>query len=128
MTPHILIIDDRINLPRFIAIELHAEGYQVSINGDADRSTLQSINPDLIILNWELRHSSGLDVYQHLRSVYPSIPIVVLTAQGEDSCRQALTLGVKICLTKPFSMDDLLRAIACQLTCKQQKIGCSSPR
>ena len=112
MIPHILVIDDQISLPRFIALELQAEGYQVSVDCDlAELSSLQKLNPDLIVLNWELRQSSGLDVCRQLVRVGNQIPLIVVMSQDEWSLRSALELGAKTCLTKPFSMNDLLRII-----------------
>lgn len=127
MVSHILIIDDRISLPRFIAMELHAEGYQVSISYDnvAELSTIQELNPDLIILNWELRRKSGLEICHQLRLTGNQVPIVVITAEDESSCHRALKLGAQTCLTKPFSMNDLLAVIECNLKRQKQIIQCS---
>lgn len=125
MTPHILVIDDRINLSRFIAMELHSEGYQVSISYDnaTELSILKNMKPDLIVLNWELRRTSGCEVYHQLRLIDQKVPIVVITAKDESSCRLALELEVQACLTKPFSMHDLLKTI--EYLCKK-KVECSA--
>ncbi|MDX2211768.1 MAG: response regulator [Oculatellaceae cyanobacterium bins.114] len=121
MVPHILVIDDQISLPHFIAMELRTEGYQVSINcDDVSPYCIPELNPALIVLNWELRRTSGLNVYRQLRLVNQQIPIVVITAEDESSCCLALGLGVQTCLTKPFSMNDLLTAIDYHLNPKPQ--------
>lgn len=126
MTPHILVIDDRINLSRFIAMELHSEGYQVSISYDnaTELLILQNMKPDLIVLNWELRRTPGFEVYHQLRLIDQQVPIVVITAEDRNSCRLALELEVQTCLTKPFSMNDLLKTIE-HLLCKK-KVACSA--
>ena len=111
MAPHILVIDDQINLPRFIAMELQSEGYQVSLYCDDELATIQELNPDLIVLNWELRRKLGFNIYRQLRSVDHQVPIVVITTEDECSCRLELEMGVQTCLTKPFSMNDLIQAI-----------------
>lgn len=125
MTPHILVIDDRINLSRFIAMELHSEGYQVSISYDnaTELLILRDMKPDLIVLNWELRRAAGFEICHQLRLIDQQVPIVVITAKDESSCRLALGLEVQACLTKPFSMHDLLKAVE-YLLCKK-KIECS---
>ena len=117
MVSHILVVDDQISLPRFIAMELYAEGYQVSISNDvvAELSVVRELKPDLIVLNWELRCISGHDACRQLRFAGNQVPIVVITAEDKSSCCPALELGVQTCLTKPFSMNDLLKAIACHL-------------
>lgn len=113
MAPHILVIDDQVNLPRFIAMELHAEGYQVSVNCNdlAISSLLRELNPDLVIVNWELRQASAFDICRQLRLVDQQVPIVIITTKDESSCCPAFELGVQTCLTKPFSMDALLATI-----------------
>ena len=127
MAPHILVIDDRISLPRFIAIELDAEGYQVSIHSDGviDLSIIQAFNPDLVVLNWELRNASGVDICQQLSLSDHPLPIVIITAKDESSCQVAMAMGVIACLTKPFSMSDLLETIDLHLQSKKQKMKCS---
>jgi DNA-binding response OmpR family regulator len=130
MAPHILVIDDQINLPRFIAMELQSEGYQVSLYCDDELATIQELNPDLIVLNWELRRKLGFNIYRQLRSVDHQVPIVVITTEDECSCRLELEMGVQTCLTKPFSMNDLIQAIEYHLIHEKiihekQSIECS---
>jgi DNA-binding response OmpR family regulator len=123
MISHILIIDDRISLPRFIAMELREEGYQVSISCNTDRSFIKVLAPDLIILNWELRRLSGFDICRQLRLTSKHIPVIVMTAEDMSDCHLALELGVQACLTKPFSITDLLKTIDYYLI--GQKLKCS---
>lgn len=125
MVPHILVIDDQISLPHFIAMELRAEGYRVSMShgNTIELSIIQALDPDLVILNWELRCYPGLDAYRQLRIVDNQVPIVVITTDDESSYRLALELSVQSCLTKPFSMHDLLEAIKSHL-CDQPCLQC----
>ena len=83
-------------------------------------SIIRALNPDLIVLNWELRRRSGLDIYRQLRLVDSRVPIVIITAEDEDGCRSALEKGAQICLTKPFSISDLLKAIEYHLKGEKQ--------
>ena len=114
MFPHILVIDDQINLAHFIAMELNAEGYRVSIeceNLGELPATLRSLDPDLVILNWELRSASGSDVCRQLKSSQHRAPVVVVTVEDQLGCRSGAGLGAQDCLTKPFSMNTLLKRI-----------------
>ncbi|MGG6296802.1 response regulator [Leptolyngbya sp. AN02str] len=126
MVPRILIIDDRNNLPRFIALELNAKGYQVSIRAkySVESWMIQVFRPDLIILNWELRCQSGSDVYHHLKVTHPQIPIIIITAKDENSDRVGLISEKQTCLTKPFSMSDLLIAIEYEFISRKQLTTC----
>jgi two-component system response regulator VicR len=127
MVSHILVIDDQVSLSRFIAMELQVEGYQVSMSCDNadDLSRVQELNPDLIVLNWELRRASGLEIYRQLRLTDNQIPIIVITAKDESNCHSALGLEAQTCLTKPFSMNDLLKAIEYHLKFQKQTVNCS---
>lgn len=124
MIPHILMIDDQISLPRFIAMELNTEGYQVSLssNSTGALSIMQALNPDLIVLNWELRRRSGLDIYRQLRVANKQIPIVIITAEEDDCCLE-LKLEAQDWLVKPFLISDLLKAIEYHLKPKVQRLN-----
>ncbi len=122
MPPHILVIDDQISLPRFIAMELNAEGYHVSISCDniAELSAIRNLKPDLIVLNWELRSASGFEILRQLKLDHSPAPVVVITVEEERACYLPLELGIHTCLIKPFSMNDLLKAIEFNLKGKKQ--------
>jgi DNA-binding response OmpR family regulator len=112
MSAHILLIEDQVSLAQFIALELSEAGYLVSIKGDnlADLSSiLRSLNPDLIILNPELKSGSGVDVCRQLENY--QVPIVLVTAGEQWSSRSVSKLSIQDCLTKPFAMNDLLQII-----------------
>lgn len=125
MVFHILIIDDQINLPRFIAMELRAEGYQVSIGCDeaTGLSMIRESKPDLIVLNWEIRHSSGPNIHRRLKAIAYPAPIVIITTNDESSCWSAFKLEAQTRLTKPFSMNDLLKTIDYHLQYQTQPVG-----
>lgn len=122
MPHHILIIDDQTNLQRLIEMELSAEGYQVSLNWEnqPERSILTELNPDLVVLNWDLRHTSGSTIYQRLQSLKPNLPIVIITTKDESSCALTLDQATVVYLTKPFSMSNLLTAVKSCLTNNSQ--------
>lgn len=126
MAPHILVIDDRISLPRFLAMELNVEGYQVSIHSEGlAHSSIRALSPDLIILNWDLRIKVGFDVYRQLRLFVTQVPIIIITAKDADDCPKALMMGANTCLTKPFTISNLLTNIECQL--KEAKMADKVP-
>lgn len=111
MAPKILIIDDRVSLPRFIAMELQTAGYQACISYDnaTEPSIFWEVNPNLVILNWDLRRTSGSEICAQLKSGDRQLPIVATTVDDEGECY--LSQSVQTCLTKPFLMIDLLVAI-----------------
>lgn len=111
MATKILIVDDRVSLPHFIAMELQTAGYQTCISCDnaTEPSIFWEVSPDLAILNWDLRRTSGPEVCAQLQLSDRQLPIVALTGDDEGDCY--LLQSVKTCLTKPFLMPDLLMAI-----------------
>jgi DNA-binding response OmpR family regulator len=123
MPPHILIVDDQISLPQFIEMELASAGYRVSLCGGniAELAAIQADKPDLILLNWELRKVSAYELYRRFKLDDSQVPIVIITASGEINIRAILNREVQPCLTKPFSMPDLLSLIEFHLS--RQNVG-----
>lgn len=114
MASKVLILDDPTSLPHFIAMELDAEGYQVSVVCDAvGKRAIAQKQPDLILLNWDLRWASGFDLCRQLQTArerdYP--PAVIAMVNDESNCYLSQAVGAQSCLLKPFSMSDLLSAI-----------------
>lgn len=111
--PLILIVDDEIQIRRFLRISLEANGYRVdetALGTDAISKTAQS-HPDLVILDMELPDMYGLDVLKRLRE-WTHIPVIILSVRDDDSDKvSALDAGADDYLTKPFSVDELLARI-----------------
>jgi DNA-binding response OmpR family regulator len=129
MTPHILIIDDRTNLSHFINMELNAAGYYVNLDWESDtQRRTPAFASDLVILNWELRSLSGASLCRQLSSSDHPVPVIVMTAKGECGCQAALKMGAIACLTKPFSIRDLLETIAQHLQPKPNRSNADAMR
>lgn len=112
MVSKILIIDDLTGLPRFIAMELQAEGYQISvIDSPAKFSVSQALNHDLILLNWDLRWAAALDICHWLSACSQAPAPIIATVNDQSSCYFSQEAGAQACITKPFSMNHLLAAI-----------------
>ena len=105
----ILIIDDEIQIRRFLKMSLAAYGYSVreAENGEEGFRAVFDYNPDLIILDLELPDTNGLDLLKKIR-ISSSIPVIVLTVCDDE--RDKITLldsGADDYLTKPFSVGEL---------------------
>lgn len=119
MTVKILVVEDEEPLALLLQYNLEAEGYQVRIayRGEEAEIAVSEDPPDLIILDWMLPGSSGLELCRRWRGqrVSKNIPIILLTARGEENDRvRGLTTGADDYVTKPFSVPELmarLRAI-----------------
>lgn len=105
----ILIIDDEIQIRRFLKMSLAAYGYSVreAENGEEGFRAVFDYNPDLIILDLEFPDTNGLDLLKKIR-ISSSIPVIVLTVCDDE--RDKITLldsGADDYLTKPFSVGEL---------------------
>ena len=110
----ILIIEDDRDLIDLLTMHLSAEGYQVAAaaDGDAGLQAFQAGNWGLVILDWMLPTTSGLDVLREIRATDTRTPVMMLTARGEEADRVlGLELGCDDYLTKPFSIRELTARI-----------------
>jgi len=111
MTDRILIIDDQKELLDGLALNFRREGYQVltATEGGAGLRLALEERPDLIVLDVMLPEMSGFDVCRNLRRAGLEVPIIMLTARGEEIDRVlGLEIGADDYLTKPFSVRELL--------------------
>lgn len=114
----ILLVEDEVNLARFIELELQCEGYETAIahDGQVGLRLALELHPDVIILDWMLPKLSGVDICQQLRALGNQVPVIVLTARDEDRDRTvALAAGTSDFIVKPFQIDDVLSSIRSQL-------------
>jgi two-component system, OmpR family, alkaline phosphatase synthesis response regulator PhoP len=104
----ILVVDDEEDILELVRFNLAREGYRVETSADGERAleAARSTRPDLIVLDLMLPGMDGLEVARVLKQNPDTgrIPIVMLTAKGEDSDIVAgLELGAEDYITKPFS-------------------------
>jgi two-component system OmpR family response regulator len=113
VSPHVLVVEDDRQISRLVARYLETNDYRVSIaaDGRAMERALNSCRIDLIVLDLMLPGEDGLSLCRRLRKS-SRIPIVVLTAKGEDVDRiVGLEMGADDYLTKPFNPRELLARI-----------------
>ena len=123
MNAHILLVEDEVKLARFIELELHSEGYRVSVahDGMAGLTLVRESSPELMILDWMLPGLSGIEVCRRLRATGNKVPVILLTARDEVSDRVAgLDAGADDYLVKPFSIEELLARVRAHLRRTQE--------
>ncbi len=111
--PHVLVVEDEAALADLLKYNLEKEGYQVSIARDGEEALVvaDETSPDLVVLDWMLPKTPGIEVCRRLRARQDTrnTPIVMLTARSEETDRiRGLDLGADDYITKPFSMSELL--------------------
>ncbi|HTK90530.1 MAG TPA: response regulator transcription factor [Verrucomicrobiae bacterium] len=112
--PRILIVDDEPEMVRGLQDNLRFEGYQTLTAGNGERALALAVSeaPDLIVLDLMLPGQSGWEVCRALRQRGLDIPIIMLTARGEEADQvRGLELGADDYVTKPFSLRELLARI-----------------
>jgi DNA-binding response OmpR family regulator len=97
---------------------LRSEGYDVASaeDGEAAYALAHTASFDLLLLDVMLPKMSGLDLCRRLRTEGSRVPILMLTARGEESDRvHGLDLGADDYITKPFSLRELLARVRASL-------------
>lgn len=110
----ILVVDDEENLRHTLALILQREGYTVMTAasvGDA-RGCLEASAYDLVFLDLKLPDASGLTLLPDLRSQYPNMPVLILTAHDKlGVALEAVRNGAHDYLLKPVDPPVLLARV-----------------
>jgi DNA-binding response OmpR family regulator len=111
VTPHVLVVDDDPTVSDVVRRYLEQDGCRVRLAADglAALAAVDAERPDLVVLDLMLGGLGGLDVCRRLRHDRPTLPVVMLTALGEESDRVlGLEVGADDYVTKPFSPRELV--------------------
>ncbi|HXY47870.1 MAG TPA: response regulator transcription factor [Terriglobales bacterium] len=110
----ILIVEDEPNMVAGLRDNFEYEGYEVITAPDGMAGLERALNeaPDLVILDVMMPRMSGLDVCKQLRAKRPALPVIMLTARGQEVDKVVgLELGADDYITKPFSIRELLARV-----------------
>lgn len=117
----ILVIDDEEQLRRVVVRMLEAAGHDVreAADGASGLSLWRDVGADLVLTDIHMAGMTGLEVIGELRAVAPTIPVIAMSGSSGsgalDVLRRAELLGGVAVLSKPFSWDTLMAAIAAAL-------------
>jgi two-component system, OmpR family, phosphate regulon response regulator OmpR len=112
--PKVLVVDDDVRLRDLLSRYLSEQGFQVATLPDARDldKRLQRDPPHLIVLDLMLPGEDGLSVCRRIRGAGETVPIIMLTAKGEDIDRiVGLEMGADDYLPKPFNPRELVARI-----------------
>jgi len=107
----VLIIEDDSSMLRGLKDNFEFKGYRVltAVDGEAGLNAALDKRPDLIVLDIMLPKINGYEVCRLIRAEDLDMPIIMLTAKGEESdVVLGLNLGADDYVTKPFSIKELL--------------------
>jgi two-component system, OmpR family, phosphate regulon response regulator PhoB len=128
MTAKIIVVEDEAPLAELLKYNLQSEGYDVvhAADGEDAELLLSEQSFDLAILDWMIPKISGIELCRRLRnrSETQSLPIILLTARGEETDRvRGLTTGADDYVTKPFSLAELRSRVRAVLRRAQRPPG-----
>jgi len=121
---HVLTVEDDNAIRRGIVDALRFAGYRVSeaANGHEGTDPALGQDIDLLLLDIVLPGPSGLEILRKVRAARPTLPVIMLTARGEESDRVAgLKLGADDYVVKPFSVKELLARVEAVLRRSPQR-------
>ncbi|HEY6352113.1 MAG TPA: response regulator transcription factor [Candidatus Angelobacter sp.] len=110
----ILIVEDEPNMVAGLRDNFEFEGYQVVSAADGSEGLERALSdsPDLVLLDVMMPRMSGLEVCKQLKAKRPSMPIIMLTARGQEVDKVVgLELGADDYVTKPFSIRELMARV-----------------
>jgi two-component system alkaline phosphatase synthesis response regulator PhoP len=110
----ILVVEDEPNMVAGLRDNFEFEGYEVITARDGVEGLERALaeSPDLVVLDVMMPRMSGLEVCRQLRAKRASIPIIMLTARGQEVDKVVgLEMGADDYVTKPFSIRELLARV-----------------
>ena len=126
MPRHALVIEDDPAIRRGIVDALKFSGYETleAATGDAGAELARTAECDIVLLDLILPGRLGLDILRLIREVRPTLPVIILTAKGEENDRiQGLRLGADDYMVKPFSVKELLARMEAVLRRSPERPG-----
>jgi two-component system KDP operon response regulator KdpE len=108
----ILIVDDDPQFRRTLRLALDSSGYEVGdvAGGKEALDRVAGLEPDLIVLDWQLPDMDGIQTCKALRA-HSDVPVIIVTGNRANPEAVALNAGANDYLTKPFSVNELLMRI-----------------
>lgn len=110
----VLIVDDNVDMATTLAHNLDFEGHEVQIAADGvtGLSVARAWPADVIILDLMLPKKNGFDVLQELRAGGSRVPVIILTARGEEVDKvRGFRLDADQYVTKPFGVLELMERV-----------------
>lgn len=106
----ILIVDDQKGVRRLLEELFKRDGWEVQVAADGQEAVdkVAESLPDIVLMDMKMPNMNGLEASQRILKKHGDLDIVMMTAYGEmDIVKEALDVGVKRCITKPFDIINL---------------------
>lgn len=112
----VLVVEDDRHIEELVRLHFTKEGFDVTSTPDGDEALVmvEERKPDVIILDWMIEGTSGIEVCRRIRRnpSMANVAILMLTARGEESDKlRGLETGADDFVTKPFSPKELVARV-----------------
>lgn len=120
MQPSVLVVEDEPAQREVLAYNLESEGFRVIKAADGNEALLliEEENPDLILLDWMLPGTSGIEICRQIKvkPAFRMTPVIMLSARSEEVDKvRGLEIGADDYIVKPYSVVELLARVKAQL-------------
>lgn len=122
--PHVLLMEDEINIAKGLEMVMREEGYEVDIalTGKGALDKFKGSEFDLLVADLRLPDMDGMEVIQKVREKQPKTNVVIITGYPSvSSAVQAVKMGVSDYLRKPFTEDEFKKAVKTALHKKEKE-------
>ena len=114
MVKKILFADDEKNFAEVLTSELEDAGYSVTLTRDGVEAVLKALDDkfDMALLDIMMPNLDGINAVKILRKIDPNLPVITFSGvAGSGDMASSIKVGAVRCLTKPFSIEQLLSEI-----------------
>ena len=129
----VLVVEDEVDISSSLAYALRASGYEVLVadRGESALASLDTFQPDLVLLDLMLPDMSGMDICRRLRiSPSPDQPaVIILSARAQEIDRVVgFEIGADDYVAKPFSVRELMLRVEARLKMRKAIMGTAAAR
>jgi len=110
----VLVVDDKKIIQDFFDFTLGFYGHQITVvhNPNEVISLIKEKTFDIVFLDMVMPDKDGVTVLKEIKALNPDLPVVMMSGYSlQEQKDEAVRLGARGCLKKPFEVDDIRRVI-----------------
>jgi len=115
LTKRVLIVDDAAFMRMLLKTMLEKNGFQVvgeAENGSIAVRIYEKLQPDIVTMDITMPEMDGIEALRKIKIYDPKAKVIMLSALGQESCiKEAIMLGAKYFIVKPFKEDHVVETL-----------------